>query len=304
MSGLTVMVALAGLLFTGLAVFTAMALATIVVVAIAVVGSVTVLPAVLAKLGDRVDTRPPAVRGPHPRTPLGPARWGRLAGAVTRHPARALIVAVCVLGALAVPAIDMHPADPGTAALPARDPDPRRRAPDRPRVPRRAERARHRRHRPATWTASRTPAVPRPRRPRSPAAAGRSTVAPGATAAAVVTVPMPDRGIDARSDRRRPARRPAGRRRRIGPGHAALVTGDAAGSLDFSNRLRTATPLVIAFVLGLTLVLLFAAFRSLALAATVVALNLVSVGATYGVLVASSSATGPRACCTSRARAR
>jgi uncharacterized membrane protein YdfJ with MMPL/SSD domain len=73
---------------------------------------------------------------------------------------------------------------------------------------------------------------------------------------------------------------------RIAPGTTALVSGDAAGSADFSNRLRTATPVVIAFVLGLTLVLLFAAFRSLWLAAAVVALNLVSVGATYGILAA------------------
>src|SRR6185312_9324520 len=106
------------------AVFTAMALATIVVVAIAiaVIGSVTVLPAVLAKLGDRVDRgRLPFVGRIRARR-SGPGLWGRLAGAVTRHPASALIVAVCVLGALAVPAIDMHPADQGTAALPEKTP--------------------------------------------------------------------------------------------------------------------------------------------------------------------------------------
>ena len=74
-SGLTVMVALAGLLFTGLAVFTAMALATIVVVAIAVVGSVTVLPAVLALLGDRVDKGRMPFLGRRRRAP--PRRVGR-----------------------------------------------------------------------------------------------------------------------------------------------------------------------------------------------------------------------------------
>ncbi len=88
-SGLTVMVALAGLLLTGLAVFASMALGTILVVAIAVLGSLTVLPAMLALLGDRIDRgrlpfgaavrarrerpRAAAAVGAHRRTP-SPAR--------------------------------------------------------------------------------------------------------------------------------------------------------------------------------------------------------------------------------------
>ena len=66
----------------------------------------------------------------------------------------------------------------------------------------------------------------------------------------------------------------------------ALVTGDAAGSSDFSQRMASRTPLVIAGVLGLALLVLIAAFGSPALAASVVGLNLLSVGAAYGVLVA------------------
>src|SRR4029078_1887917 len=105
-------------LFTGLAVFTALALATIVVVAIAVIGSVTVLPAVLALLGDRVDKGRLRFLG-RPRPRAGHGAWGALARTVTRHPAAALVTAVCVIGTLAVPALDMHPANSGTAALPA-----------------------------------------------------------------------------------------------------------------------------------------------------------------------------------------
>jgi uncharacterized membrane protein YdfJ with MMPL/SSD domain len=287
-SGITVMVALSGLLFTGLAVFTAMALATITVVAIAVLGSVTVLPAVLALLGDRVDKgRIPFLRRRRPRA--GHGAWGALARLVTRHPAAALITAVCVLGALAVPALDMHPANSGTNALPASTPI---------RV------AEHQIDRAFPGAPNDAVVVVTGRRLDTPTAQRRlralgaeatrvtggrgsvqvRTARDGRTA--LVSVPMPDRGLDA-------AKRTVGDLRdempaaahKIGPGTAALVTGDAAGSLDFSNRLRTATPLVIAFVLGLTLVLLFAAFRSLWLAASVVALNLVSVGATYGILV-------------------
>ena len=65
-----------------------------------------------------------------------------------------------------------------------------------------------------------------------------------------------------------------------------LITGEAAAKLDFADRLRTTTPLVIAFVLALALILLLASFRSLPLALAVIGLNLLSVGAAYGVLTA------------------
>ena len=110
-SGLTVMVALAGLLFTGLAVFTAMALATIIVVAIAVIGSVTVLPAVLALFGDKHRQGPHPVPRPPPQPRTGGGVWGALARVVTRRPVAALVTAVCLMGALAVPAMDMQPGE-------------------------------------------------------------------------------------------------------------------------------------------------------------------------------------------------
>ena len=72
-------------------------------------------------------------------------------------------------------------------------------------------------------------------------------------------------------------------REEVGP---ALVTGEAADSADFEDRLSARTPLVIVFVLGLAMVLLLAAFRSLPLAAATIGLNLLSLGATYGVLSA------------------
>ena len=77
-SGVIVMVALAGLLFTGLAVFTSMALATIVVVLIAVIGSLTVLPATLALLGDRIDKwRIPFLGRRRPRRAAASGRGSR-----------------------------------------------------------------------------------------------------------------------------------------------------------------------------------------------------------------------------------
>jgi RND superfamily putative drug exporter len=71
----------------------------------------------------------------------------------------------------------------------------------------------------------------------------------------------------------------------LGPHTTAMLGGEAAGSLDFTDRLNTMTPIVVAIVLGLAFILLVAAFRSPWLAAGVIGLNLLSIGAAYGVLV-------------------
>ena len=60
-SGVTVMVAMAGMLIAGNAVFTSIGVGTMLVVAVAMLGSVTVLPALLSKLGDKVREGPRAV---------------------------------------------------------------------------------------------------------------------------------------------------------------------------------------------------------------------------------------------------
>src|SRR4051812_20996823 len=114
-SGVTVMVAIAGLLFTGLAVFTSMALATMGVIAIAVIASVTVLPATLALLGDRVDKgRIPFLA--RRRRSAGP--WGTLARGAARRPVSALVTVVALLGALAVPGLHLHTASTDLDSIP------------------------------------------------------------------------------------------------------------------------------------------------------------------------------------------
>jgi uncharacterized membrane protein YdfJ with MMPL/SSD domain len=64
-----------------------------------------------------------------------------------------------------------------------------------------------------------------------------------------------------------------------------LVGGRTAENIDYFNSVSGPTPYVFAFVLGLTLVLLTIAFRSIVIALTAIALNLLSVGAAYGLLV-------------------
>lgn len=280
-SGVTVMVALAGLLLTGLSVFTSMALGTIVVVAIAVIGSVTVLPATLELLGDRVDKgRLPFLHRLRGRR-TGPSAWARLAGIVTRRPLAALVCAVCVLAALAVPALDMHAANSGLSALPADTPVlVAEKAIERafPGAPSDAELV-------VTSHDLDSPAARQRLRDLGERAReithGRGSISVDVSRdgrTAVVAVPMPDRGVDAAEK--------TVAQLRASVGSEALVTGMAAGGADFTQRLTSRTPFVIAAVLGLAMLLLIAAFRSPALAAAVVGLNLLSVGAAYGVLVA------------------
>ncbi len=279
-SGLTVMVALAGLLFTGLAIFTAMALATIIVVAIAVIGSVTVLPAVLSLFGDKINKgRIPFLGRRQPRT--GGGVWGALARVVTRRPVAALVTAVCLMGALAVPAMDMKPASTGDAAFPADQPVmAAQRQIERafPGAPSDAEIVVTGRDLDGAAAQKRLRALGRDALEVTGGRGAVSVETSRAGGTAVVSVPMPDHGEDAA------ARTVDALRDRVPEG--AMVTGDAARSADFTDRLDTATPIVIAFVLGLALLLLVAAFRSPALAAGVVGLNLLSVGAAYGILVA------------------
>jgi RND superfamily putative drug exporter len=267
-SGVTVIAGLAGLLVTQLDVFTSMALATMLVVAIAVIGSLTVLPAVLALLGDRIN------RGRLPGMRAGARKgrvWHFIARGVTRRPVAALVIAGAALVTIASPALDMKTSG------------------DAPSLP----------HDEPAMVAVRDIEAAFPGAPDAAALVVSGThlkkadlAELGASArtitggkgkievhvardrrTALVTVPLPDRDnaatIAALRDQL-PAK--------------VLVTGDAASTLDFTERLNDTTPLVIAFVLGLALVLLLASFRSLPLALAVISLNLLSVGAAYGVL--------------------
>jgi len=64
-----------------------------------------------------------------------------------------------------------------------------------------------------------------------------------------------------------------------------LVTGETAGILDFNQTTSRYTPIVFGFVLSLSFIVLLLAFRSIVISATAIVMNLLSVGATYGLLV-------------------
>ena len=107
-SGLTVILAMAGMFLSGDKTFISFAQGTILVVAIAIVSSLTVLPAVLAWLGDRVE------KGRLPflsrwRRPAGQSRfWSALVNRVMRRPWLSIVLAGGLLVALAIPALNMN----------------------------------------------------------------------------------------------------------------------------------------------------------------------------------------------------
>jgi|HubBroStandDraft_6_1064221.scaffolds.fasta_scaffold00149_20 uncharacterized membrane protein YdfJ with MMPL/SSD domain len=288
-AGMTVVIGLAGLLFTGFGVFTSMALGAILVVLIAVVGSLTVLPAMLALLGDRID-RGRLWRRRRTRARTRRTTWQALAAAVTNHPRISLATALVILAALAAPLISIQTAEPGQNDV----------SPNTPiRV---ANTAIERAFPGSTDTADLVISghglhsqrarqqLQRIGHEGQQITGGRGAVAmqishDGRTAQ--LQIPMPESSLtvaDHKVTTLRNELEPAVASSI--PGAHADLTGDYAGNLDFTSRLSNVTPLVIALVLALAFILLIATFRSARLALSVIGLNLLSVGAAFGVLVA------------------
>ena len=115
-SGLTVLIAMAGMLFTGNAVFTSIAVGAMLMVAVALIGSLSILPALLSKLGHRVDKgRIPFLRAAYG----GESRiWGFVLDRVLRRPALSAVLSGGALLALAVPTLTMHTQLPSFTDLP------------------------------------------------------------------------------------------------------------------------------------------------------------------------------------------
>ena len=115
-SGLTVLIAMAGMLFTGNAVFTSIAVGAMLMVAVALIGSLSILPAVLAKLGHRVDKGRIPYFG---RRSGGESRvWSFVLDRVMRRPALAAALSGGALLALALPALTLHTQLPSFTDLP------------------------------------------------------------------------------------------------------------------------------------------------------------------------------------------
>ncbi len=294
-SGVAVVVAMAGLLLSGNVVFSSMAVGTMLVVAVAVLGSLTVLPAVLSLLGDRVERpRIPLVHRLQRRHGHGPSRfWSRVMRVVLAKPMVSLVVASAALVALAAPALGMRLGESGADSLPRSIPVMRSYDAMTAAFPQTGFA-----HTVVVWSddgrLDKAAVRSGVRELVSDAeATGRfadlsdATVrfAPdGRTAAVDIAMTGDFNGdraqasLDALRDDLVPALRASL------PGTEVAVTGDTAGSLDFTASLRSHLPLVFGFVLVVTFLVLVLAFRSVVIAGTAVALNLLSVGAAYGLL--------------------
>jgi uncharacterized membrane protein YdfJ with MMPL/SSD domain len=117
-SGLTVMVAMAGMYLGGASTFTSFATGTIIVVAVAVVGSLTVLPALLAWLGDPVEKGGVPIIKKMKWNASERSIWARILTPALRHPLLSATAAAGLLIVLAIPAFSIHTATPGTESLP------------------------------------------------------------------------------------------------------------------------------------------------------------------------------------------
>jgi uncharacterized membrane protein YdfJ with MMPL/SSD domain len=289
-SGLTVMIAMAGMFFAGSIVFQSFAVGTILVVGVAVLGSLTVLPAVLSKLGDKVEKGRVPVIGRMRHRNHGENRvWGWILDRVLRRPVVSLVVAGGILLALAIPAVNMHTVNPGTSALP-RDLE----------VMKVYDRIQ------AAFPGGPIPAivaiqaddVTKPevqagiKQMSEQALASRQMSEPVTTdispdkTVEVVSIPMNGTGTDDVSDSALATLRGSVIPSTIGKvaGVQADVTGMTAGSKDFNDAMKSHLPIVFGFVLGLAFLLLLVTFRSIVIPLKAIVLNMLSVGAAYGVL--------------------
>jgi putative drug exporter of the RND superfamily len=287
-SGLTVMVSLAGLFLTGIDLFTGIAVGTIMVVGVAVVGSLTFLPALLSWLGPWAD------RGHLPylgrrRTQSRPCRtWAGLASRVVRRPLIFGGVAVAGLLLLAAPALGMRigspsidlPSNLGVVRVLS---EIQHEFPGRP-APADVVVTGDNLHSAAmareltALSSHSTTAGPI----RGPIAA--TDVAGGR--ALVIQVPLAGTGSGATSDNALVTLENQVLPATIGrvPGTSFAVTGNTAANYDFATTLDSRTPIVFAVVALLAFVLLMMAFRSITIPAVSIGLNLLSVGGAYGLV--------------------
>ena len=292
-SGLTVMTAMAGLLFAGNPIFVGFGIGTMLVVAVAVLGSMTFLPAMLSFLSEKnwlEKGRVPYVTKRRHQTKGESRVWGAVLDRVLGRPLVSTLVAGGLLVALCIPVLGIQFKDPGydgysrsqpviqtydrvQAAFPggavpamtvikAKDVTA---APVQAAIQQLHDRAL------ATGRLSEPSAV---------------DISPDKTVA-VVALSVQGSGTDAASQRSLETLRNEVIPATVGrlAGAEVAVTGMTAGSKDFLDSMASHVPIVFGFVLSLAFILLLVTFRSIVVPIKAIVLNLLSVGAAYGVLV-------------------
>jgi RND superfamily putative drug exporter len=291
-SGSTVVVAMSGMYLSGMLLFEGFATAAILVVLVAVIGSVTVLPALLSMLGDRVELGKVPGLGRMRRPGDGSRVWGVILGRVLRRPAVSGSLAALFLVVLAIPALGLHTERlsldqllPANASIMR---DYHRITDAFPGGPEPAD------------VVVETQDVTSPQLAAAIADFKQQAAASGQARQPILVTPHPDAGVvqiyvplagngsDGRSAHALQVLRDEVVPATLGrvPGTRAYVGGALAFSEDFNAQLRHSIVPVIVFVLVLAFVLMLLAFRSVTIAAVSVVLNVLSLAAAFGVMVA------------------
>ncbi len=288
-SGTAFTVAMFGMLIVPNNIMRSLALGAILVGIVSVVAALTLLPALLGLLGDRVNAlRIPIVgRRSLDRTNPEGRFWKAIVTRVLSRPWLSLAVSVTVLVALAIPVFGIAIGTNGVSTLPDR-------------LASKQGFEALQRDFPAVTTDPVSVVVADGYGPKADAALfrlrdqlakdsrfsrGEIRLSAGGDAA-VLRVPV--RGDSAGSEAVaavRNLRSTLVPEAFAGVDASVEVGGDTAENIDYFDSVTDPAPIVLIFVLGLTFVLLTVVFRSIVIAATGVLLNLLSVGAAYGILV-------------------
>ncbi len=289
-SGIAFVLAMLGLLLVPSTIFRSLAAGAILVGIVSVIAALTLLPAVLALLGDRVNAlRIPFFGRAAEQAGREGRFWGAIVHRVMRRPVASLVLAAGLLLALAAPVLALDTGTSGAATLPDRFESKQGYLLLREEFPKESTEpveiavagdVRGPADGEALWPGSSNELARRP-------IFGEPIVeANEAGTVARVTVPIagnPDgeRAIEAV----RELRSEVVPRAFAGVDAEVYVGGDTAEELDYHDTVNFWLPLVLLFVLGLSFLLLTLAFRSIVVPATAIGMNLLSVGAAYGLLV-------------------
>ena len=287
-AGIVVVVSLAGLMMTFNPIFTSIALGTIIVVLFAIIGSLTLIPALLSILGDNINRlRLPLVG----RESSGAGIWGAISDRVLARPAVFATATAGILVALAAPVLllnlgfnagaDAYPnAVEGKRALEILEEyftsgltQPALVVVDHPDVN-------------SPEVQDSVSKLVNGARDNELFFEPFETFVNDAGDLLYVKIPIAGNIDDELSERSIKVLRteviPAAF---VGSSAEVFVTGQTAASVDFTNHMYARTPYVFAFVMGFAFLILMVMFRSIVIPAKAIVLNLLSVGAAYGVLV-------------------
>jgi uncharacterized membrane protein YdfJ with MMPL/SSD domain len=289
LSGMTVLIAMGGMFLSGDKTFMSFSVGAMLVVAVAMIASLTVLPALLSRLGDKVEKgRIPFVHRLNRKQGSGRV-WGALTDRVLRHPVVSTVAAAGVLLALAIPTLSLHTTATGIEGITSPAVAPFALIMDAfPGTPAPAE------------VALKADDVNAPAVRKGIADLEQAALATGQMNAPIVVdtsrdgtvakieIPLAGTGNDGKATRALATLRTDVLPRTLGRlgGVRYAVTGDTANSVDFNKAQTSSIPKVFGFVLLFAFLLLLVSFRSIVIAVKAILLNLLSVAAAYGVMVA------------------